>query len=271
MISRGAALQEVDVSHTPLVTFSRLVSSARMPKRADRSGAGYLPSRAMRYCEAVTSSTSFGYWMFPPIDFRLMWDGESIFWSSSEDDDWLPLSGTDSGAIQFPGFSTEFNDMTPDKLHGYAPPFIVALPEAGSVQIWSGFLAKTRVGWSLNVRSPVNLPPIPGVVAWEGIVETDIWLGPLFNNFRITRTNNPVVFRANIPFLQVQPIPQLAYQESVLSDFHCQESGHLTETDWQRLGAVLLPSDNPEARQGDYAVTVRKRRACPVSQSKLIP
>ncbi len=224
----------------------------------------------MRYCDALTSATGYGYWLFPPMSFRLLWDGEKVFWSQGEDEDWLPLSSTDSGSIQFPGYSEQFDSAAPAYLREYAPPFITALPEAGSVQIWSGALIKTRQGWSVNVRSPVNLPAIPGVSTWEGIIETDLWLGPLFNNFRLTRTNEPVVFRSGVPFLHVQPIPQLAYKEDLLADFKCRNASDLEPADWNELSTVLLPSDNAELRAGDYAVRVRKRRRCPVSIDALV-
>lgn len=249
------------------VEFFRLIAEARQPKRAERSAAGYLPSRAMRYCDALTSATGYGYWIFPPMDLRLLWDGEQVFWSYGEDESWLPLSGTDSGAVQFPGHAAAFDAIAPDFLRGYSPPFLTALAELGGVQIWTGLLARTRPGWSLSVRSPVNLPPIPGLAAWEGIVETDIWFGPLFNNFRLTKTGVPVHIRAHWPLLQVQPVPQLAYREETLGAFACAEASELTGTDWDRLGQVLLPHPDPNVRQGSYAVMVRKRRMCPIDHT----
>lgn len=224
----------------------------------------------MRYCDALTTATGFGYWVFPPMDLRLQWDGEQVFWSYGEGDEWLALSGTDSGAVQFPGFADEFDRSAPALLHGYSPPFLTALPEAGGVQIWTGLLAKTRPGWSLAVRPPVNLPATPGLTAWEGIIETDVWLGPLFSNFRLTRTGFTVQLRAQVPFLQVQPVPQLAYREETLADFECEAPTSLSADDWTRLGQVLLPNPDHEARQGSYAVTVRKRRLCPVDHGVLM-
>jgi hypothetical protein len=145
-----------------------------------------------------------------------------------------------------------------------------ALPELGGVQIWTGLVARTRPGWSLSVRPPVNLPAIPGLVAWEGVVETDIWFGPLFTNVRLTRTDQPVHIRAQVPFLQVQPVPQLAYSDEILASFSCPDASELTSSDWERLGQVLLPHPDHEVRQGSYAVTVRKRRSCPVAQTGLL-
>ena len=257
------------MSNTRVVEFFRLIERARPPKRAERSAAGYLPGRAMRYCDALTSATGYGYWIFPPLDIRLLWDGEQIFWSYGEDETWLPLTATDSGAVQFPDYAAAFDAQAPEYLRGYSPPFLTALPELGGVQMWTGLLAKTQPGWSLSVRPPVNLPATPNVVAWEGIIETDLWFGPLFTNFRITRTDTPVFIRSHAPFLQVQPVPQLAYREESLSSFACLEASDVSEADWERLGQVLLPSSNPVLRQGEYAVLVRKRRACPFDHSLL--
>lgn len=253
-----------------IVEFFRLIPQVRAPKRAERAAAGYLPSRGMRYCDALTTATAYGYWVFPPMDLRLLWNGEEVFWSYGDDESWLPLTGTDSGAAQFPDYAAEFDAMAPESLRGYSPPFLTALPEAGGVQMWTGLFVRTRPGWSLSVRPPVNLPGIPGVVPWEGIVEADLWFGPLFTNFRLTRTDVPVFIRAQAPILQVQPTPQLAYSEEVLGAFGCIEGADMEIADWDRLSHTLLPNPEKELRQGTYAVAVRKRRLCPVDPATLI-
>lgn len=246
-----------------VVEFVKLIPEGRDPKRADRSAAGSLPGRAMRYCDALTTATGYGYWLFPPIDLQLMWDGEQIFWSFGSAAAWLPLTGAPSGAAQFPGFAAQFDEAAPPQIQGYSPPFLTALPELGGVQIWTGLLARTRPGWSLNVRLPVNLPGTPGLTAWEGVVESDHWFGPLFNNFRITKTDFPVRLRAHVPFLQVQPIPQIAYREDTLNNPIIRHFDEMTADDWNDFGSVVLPNDAKEANQGSYAVRIRKRRVCP--------
>jgi Family of unknown function (DUF6065) len=250
-----------------IVEFYRVIPDAKFPKKAERSAAGYLPTRGFRYCDALTSATGFGFWVFPPMDFRLMWDGEQIFWSFGEDESWLPLSGTDSGAVQYPGFAEVFDELAPERFRGYSPPFLTALPEPGGVQMWTGLLARTRTGWSLFNRAPVNLPSPPGIVVWEGIVETDIWFGPLFTNFRLTKTDATVQVRSLWPFLQVQPIPQIAYRDEYLASFSCMEASELPGSAWEDLGKILLPHVGEPDKQGEYAVTVRKRRLCPVDHT----
>ena len=221
----------------------------------------------MRYCDALTSATGYGYWLFPPMDLCFTWDGEKVFWSPDGDETWQELSGTQSSAVQFPGFAEKFDRLAPERFQNYSPPFLTALPELGAVQIWTGLLARTKPGWSLSIRSPVNLPPTPGLTCWEGIVETDLWFGPLFNNFRITKTDTTVWLRAAVPFLQVQPIPQVSYRDTTLLDFSVREPDSMTTDEWNDLSSVLLPTDDLDARQGLYAVTVRKRRLCPFSDS----
>ena len=256
--------------NSPVVEFAKLIPQGRLPKRADRSGAGSIPGRAMRYCDALTSATGFGHWLFPPMDFRLLWDGDQVFWGFEDDTGWLPLSGTGSGAVQFPGYAAIFDEQAPGAISGYSPPFLTALPELGGVQVWTGLLARTRPGWSLNVRQPVNLPGIAGLTAWEGIIETDHWFGPLFTNFRITKTDFPVMIRAHIPFIQVQPLPQIAYHENILNSMSVRTAEELSESDWSDLQSVIIPSDAKTAAQGTYAVRLRKRRACPFHTEKLL-
>ncbi|MGI4953091.1 MAG: DUF6065 family protein [Janthinobacterium lividum] len=241
----------------------KLIEQGRSPKRADRSAGGALPGRAMRFCDSLTTATGYGYWLFPPIDLQLMWDGEQIFWSYENAAAWLPLSGTASGAAQFPGFASRFDEIAPEHLQGCAPPFLTALPELGGVQIWTGLVARTKPGWSLNVRLPVNLPGIPGLSAWEGIVETDHWFGPLFTNFRITRTDFPVLLRAHVPFMQIQPVPQIAYRDDTLNALTVKTASAMSDEDWADFGDVLIPDEAKLDHQGTYAVRARKRRACP--------
>src|ERR1700761_2950612 len=120
----------------PIVQFIRLIEQARLPRRADRSAGGTLPTRAYRYWAAVPSASGYGWWVFPPIDLQLIYDGHDVFWHFPGAPDWLPLAP----AAQFPHFSAQFDAMAPAELQGCAPPFLTALPEHGVVQIWTGLM-----------------------------------------------------------------------------------------------------------------------------------
>ncbi len=240
----------------PLVRFHRLIEEARAPQRADRSAGGLLPTRAFRYCEAVTSASAFGWYVFPPISFSLIWDGEIIAWSYDGAEDWHQL-----GRAQFPDFSSKFDAEAPLAAQGHAPPFLAALPEPGVVQVWSGLLARTRPGFSLLVRAPANIPRQGGYEFFEGIVETDRWFGPLFTNVRLTRTDVPVTFDADFPLLQVQPLPRSLYGEQ-LNAFECAPGlRSLSAQDWRDYEAtVVAAGDGSKRALGHDAAEVRKRR-----------
>lgn len=251
------------IGSEPRLRFHQLIAQARPPQRADRAAAGTLPTRAYRYCEAVTSAAGYGWWIFSPLDLQLIWDGHDIFWYFAGVADWMKLSP----AAQFPDFAQAFDTAAPPALQGCAPPFLTALPEPGVVQIWTGLMARTAPGWSLLVRPPANLPSPGGYSLYEGIVETDVWFGPLFTNLRLTRTHKPVHLKADFPLLQVQPLPRQAYAEQTLSatDIIPDMEG-MTASDWEAYHATIAgPSLDRERPFGAYAVAARKRRlgACP--------
>jgi hypothetical protein len=241
-----------------LVRFHRLITGARPPQRADRSAAGTLPTRAFRYCEAATSASAFGWWLFPPMDLTLMWDGSDIFWTFPGVDDWLPLQPS----AQCPDFAATFDEAAPPDVQGYAPPMLTALPEPGALQIWTGLIARTRPDWHLLVRAPANLPLPGGYVLYEGIVATDAWFGPLFTNLRFTRTHVPVRLRADFPLAQAQPVQRIAYDNATLSAMSIVDGlGSLGRSDWDDYHATIVePNQRPDRPHGGYAVGTRKRR-----------
>ncbi|MEA2790279.1 MAG: hypothetical protein QOG73_2685 [Acetobacteraceae bacterium] len=247
----------------PLIQFHRLIETARAPQRADRAAAGTLPTRAYRYCDAVTSAAGYGWWVFPPMDLQLIWDGHDLFWYFDGADDWMPLSPS----AQFPNFSRTFDDMAPEALRGCAPPFLTALPEPGTVQIWTGLMARTARDWSLLIRPPANLAAPGGYSLYEGIVETDEWFGPLFTNLRLTQTHKPVHLKADFPLLQVQPLPREAYAEHTLSATAIVPNmAAMNDDDWGAYHkTIVTPNEDQDRPFGAYAIAARRRRhaSCP--------
>lgn len=253
----------------PLVTFNRLVPSARPPQRAHRSGAGTLPTRAFRYCEAVTTATGLGWYVFPPVGVTFVWDGTQVFWTwdGGEEHGLLPL-----GVAQFPGFAEQFDAAAPEPVRGFSPPFVAALKEPGVVQIWSGLIARTAPGWSLLIRPPANLPRAAGYEVYEGIVETDRWFGPLFTNLRLTKTDVPVRLDPDFPFATAVPVPRMMYDEAlqntgrVVTDIDA-----MTKQDWADYRATVVePCSAADRGRGRYATETRKRRKgeCPYAAAQ---
>lgn len=236
---------------TGICEFYRLIPSAPEPRRADRSANGTLPVNAYRYCEPVASASAFGWYLYPPISFQLIWDGTEIAWTYAGAEDWMPLRGA-----QYPGFLDTFANLAPDACRDLAPPFLVQGLLPGALQIWSGYLARTAPGWALLSRGTANIPRTQMYENFEGIIETDTWFGPLFTNIRLTRTNSPVEFHMRRPLFQVQPLWRASYTEP---PFWVRDASDLTLEDWQRFEATMQPNTDMMRRLGHYAVDTRKR------------
>src|SRR5438105_3525019 len=139
---------------SPLITFYRFVPECRLPQRADRSAGGSIPTRGFRFCEPVCTASAFGWYVFPPMSFSVMWDGGTdIVWTYKGADGWYKLD-----MAQFPNFADYFDRVAPAENKGFSPPFLGAMKApTGGIQLWSGLVARTAPGWSLLVRSPANL------------------------------------------------------------------------------------------------------------------
>jgi hypothetical protein len=247
-----------DAKDTPIVEFFQLVPNARPPRRADRAVGGTIPARALRYCEAITSASGFGWYVFLPMRFKVIWDGHDTQWTYGDLDEWLPLE-----AAQYPGFSETFDRAAPADARGFAPPFLTRSIQSGGLQIWTGCIARTAPGWSLLVRPVANLARTFGYEMLEGIIETDHWFGPLFNNVRINKTDTPIEFRDDIPFLQLQPVQKDVYRGDLLQRMRINASlADLNRDDWDSFHrTVVKPNIAQDRRPGQYAVSIRKQKA----------
>ena len=247
---------EPALSATPRMIFYRLIPTARPPQRADRAAAGTLPTRAFRYCEPVVAASAFGYYVFPPISFSLMWDGNETSWTYEGAEGWMPLK-----AAQFPHFAAHFDAQVPEEIRGFSPPFLGALQEPGLIQMWTGLVARTAPGWSSLVRPCPNLPRSQAIEMYEGIIETDRWFGPLITNFRMTKTGVPIEFRADFPFLQVQPLPRAALDDRALNEHELvPELSAMRPEDWDDFyDTVVRPNVAVKRPRGEYAAAARRR------------
>jgi hypothetical protein len=248
--------EDVGGPAAPLVTLHRMIPGARAPQRADRTAGGTLPARAAQYCEAVTAAAAFGWYVFAPLPFSLLWDGRALRWTWPDADRWLPL-----GAAQYPGYARAFDAVAPAALRGCSPPLLTALPEPGLVQIWTGLFARTAPDWSLLVRAPANMPRAAAWDVFEGIVETDHWFGPLFVNLRLTRTDTPIDFDPDVPLLQVQPLPRPVYRAETLDRMAVIDGpSALAPRDWADYERSVIRPVDDRALPGRYAVAARRRR-----------
>ena len=241
----------------PLVEFFQLVPGGMPPRRADKSVGGIIPARALRYCEAITSASAFGWYVFLPVSFKVVWDGHDMLWTYPGVDEWLPLT---RDAVQYPGFSAQFDQSAPAEIRGFSPPFLTPSIQPGQLQVWTGCIAKTAPGWSLLVRGVANFPESRAYQMLEGIIETDSWFGPLFDNARLLKTDVPIEFRSDVPFLQVQPVRKEHYADRFQQNFVVKDLAQLSPDNWQAFQrTVVAPNIAEDRKRGQYAVSARKR------------
>ena len=240
----------------PIVTFYRAIPESFAPMRADRAALGVIPTAAFQYCEALTSASAFGWYLFSPMTFYMQWDGTDVIWTHDDTDSWYPLT-----MEHFPNFAEYFDGLAPDDIKGFAPPFLSRSFFPGVVQIWSGLFAKTAPGWSLLLRPPVNLPRSLAYECYEGIIETDRWFGPLFINLRLTSTDRPIEINHKKPLFQAQPLLRETYSEPNLrSSSVVDELSKLSSADWNGYRETIVKPNRGHYRDvGRYAASVRKR------------
>ncbi|MEP3068648.1 MAG: DUF6065 family protein [Parvibaculum sp.] len=246
-----------------VVEFIRACPAALAPLKADVSALGTLPTVAFQYCEAVRAASSYGWYVFPPADIVLRWDGNDVLYAL--ENEWVDLKAIhlDQGSVDY------WDRHAPDDLIGYSPPFMSHLLIPGVVQIWSGFFVQTAPGWSLIIRDPANIPQSKSFRCFDGIIETDSFAPcPLFMNIQITATDREIFIPRDKPLFQVMPVLRECYQDVALKDHPIIELSvadndgyEITDAQWDGVRKTLRRIDADEAvsRSGAYGAKVRRR------------
>jgi hypothetical protein len=247
-----------------IVTFHRVFTAAIPPLRADKAALGTLPTAAFQYCEPVRTASGFGWYIFPPADIHLMWDGVDVY--HAEDGQWCQFS-----SIHLNDEFVEYWDsQAPEGLKGHSPPFLTNVFVPGIVQIWSGLLLSTAENWSALIGPLANIPQSQNFSCFEGIVETDSFKPcPLFINIRLLTTDREIVIPRNKPLFQVKPVRRECYSETALKHTEyvglsprIDGTGSMSVEDWTGYRSTVRSADlqADERAPGSYG-TSRRRRA----------
>jgi len=140
-------------AETAICRFYRLIPDAPVPRPADRSADGMLPTRGYRYCEALAAASAFGWYIYPPLSFSLVWDGVEIAWTYEGAEDWYPLRGA-----QFPGFRQLFEKVAPDPVKPLAPPLSGRRARAGCRADLERLPGANRAGLGITFPRPRQHP-----------------------------------------------------------------------------------------------------------------
>jgi len=237
-----------------MIEFFKVVENGLDPCRASKSANGTVPTNGFRYCEPVRIASSFGWYVFLPLAFRLLWKGDEILCSLDDGEVWFPLTD----AIQYPHFSGVFDKSACEEAVGYSPPFLSRTNDRDVVQIWTGMFARTRSNCSVLVRGPANLVR-EDIEVLEGVVHTDWWFGPLFANVRIHRKDDQIIFRVDQPFLQLQPVDRQMLKELDESPAEIVKGLEaLGPEEWAAYSDTVVRRMQTRTKMGQYAVEARK-------------
>ncbi|MEU9827020.1 DUF6065 family protein [Micromonospora chersina] len=193
-----------------------LYADSRPAEAASPSLEGSLPVRAVRQCPPVAVGSGLGWYVYPPADFALRWDGQESEWSLLEENEpvrWRSLAGGYDGklpdaAAQLAKAPDRFrDDLDIFDRYGGEIPFIDVDPRAGNmVELVTGVVARTSPGWCLLARGAPNWPAPAGLQIYEGVVETDWYTSLLPTILRLTEPGRVVRFYRNLPVMCLQPV-----------------------------------------------------------------
>jgi hypothetical protein len=238
--------------------------AALRPMRADKSALGVLPASAFQFCEAARAASAFGWYIFPPVNIALRWDGTETLYHDGEQWEQCTVVTLDDEFLDY------WQQYAPADLKEYPPPYLTALPVPGVVQIWSGLLVSTAPDWSVLIRPLANIPQPLAFQCFEGIVETDQFKPcPLFVNIRLVATERDILIPRDKPLFQLQPIHRSCYAESTLGLYQEYEGirprldgvAGMSREDWEGYRRTTRKSDpaDDDHHGGSYGASVRRR------------
>ncbi len=255
----------------PTVEFFFLYPDVRPPQLASPDLGGSISARAARVCSPMTEANGFGWYIYPPADFAVRWDGRSAEWSLLEENEptwWRSLNGGRASLLpEGRNLLKNVSDDRRDSLDIFEKyggiPFIEADPRNGSMlEIITGLLARTSPGWSLLVRDVPNWPRFGQYEVIEGIVETDWYRSYIPTMIRLIDQHRVVRFHRNLPIMAVQPIPRVALDAGRREPVTKAGISEFPQDVWQEFVDWRRRKQDP-ARSAFYAREQRQRRKTP--------
>jgi hypothetical protein len=230
-------------------------AEAVLPRPADPTARQQAPMRAVAHCEPFRAAAGWGWYLYPPIDFLVKWDGMAFEWMPKGSDRWLPLKMVPVRTLR--RYSGADDNSVDDYVLDHT--FIGAAPEPGVLQVWTGLVAVIPRDWALLVRGLPNVPAETGAYeTLEGIIEAGWYHGPLVTNLRFRKTDQVVQFLRRTPIFAVQPIPVVAYQSELPRTAQLVPA---TADNQDEIANILAEADGVhEASPGGYRREVRRRR-----------
>ncbi|MFI6321546.1 DUF6065 family protein [Nonomuraea sp. NPDC050556] len=255
-----------------LVDFFSIYENAPRPRPASPTLDGALPVNAAQHCMPIKTASSYGWHLYPPVDFALRWDGGVSTEFSILDGDGAPIQWVSLAAgrhVELP-FVQEVKSRIKtafpgdeERLDEAAFAFINANPYHNQiVEISLGIFAKTASGLSLLIRSPANLPSSKDYEVLEGIIETEWYRFCLPIVVKLTQQDRVVQFFRHAPIAMAQPIPSVLTRVGFSSTSLSYKSGldELSQETWGEFMETRTRRGWATA-SGTYQKAVQQRKS----------
>lgn len=219
-----------DAAPSPGVRFFTLYRDVRAPEPASSTVRGSLPTRANQFCVPILEASRLGWYLYPPIDFALRWDGTTSEWSPLVDNEpvaWKSLAGNVD--VGLPEKVEQLRSTVTDRLEtlddllqegGGHYPMLNADPRAlHLIEFSFGIITKTNPGWSLLTRGVPNWPTPRPVDVLEGVTDFDWNCGDLTIILRMRTPNEVARFYRSEPIAVAQPVFRSHMAREIFSEF----------------------------------------------------
>lgn len=196
-------LEPIEGDHT--LRIYRLHPSGAIFEKANNKLSGDANEGAVKYCGPYIHANQSGWWVNPPFDMDISYNGDGTYTEKLLDD----FENLENYVIRSNlRKEDKFRDVTRSLLgKGLAAPDVY--------QIWTGCVFRTPPGWCLHIRSPINFTESHKRPFWiqEGILETDWMAYDIWLNVEFIRPGELVKFRRNMwpPLAQIVPVRRESY------------------------------------------------------------
>jgi Family of unknown function (DUF6065) len=265
----------------PTAEFFSIYDGAPLPTPASVDLMGALPIRAAQFCVPIKAASGLGFYLYPPVDFAVRWDGQrtDVTWldARGQATEWLPLDGgvdvhlPGSGAVRAAVPADRAVDLD-SVMDPEGTPFINADPRAAhQMEITTGLVARTQPGWGILVRGLANWGPHRDHQVLDGFVETDWYRSFLPVIVRATTPGAEVRFFRRMPMAQLVVLPLAALRPEAGGETGTSSAGIAGWPDdlWREFVTTRAPRHLHETR-GTYASASRraeKTDRCPYSDA----
>jgi hypothetical protein len=258
----------------PRVEFFSHYEGAPLPQPASTDAMGTLPVRAAQHCLPLKAASGNGFYLYPPFDFAVRWDGtrSSFTWlgADGEPEGWRSMEN--NAIFYHPSAAAARASVPADRaaevdevLDAEGHSFINADPRSpNTIEITTGLVVRTERGWISVVRSVANWASPRPYLVLDGAIETDWYRTDIPVTIRLPQPGE-VRFSRSLPMAQLQVVPLASLRPEHTNADHPTGIAHWPEDVWREYVASARPR-HTATHMGTYVAASRRAAAngrCP--------